>query len=102
MVQIDMYNINEFEVAFAVVGQEYQDGWTEKTKCATDPKCKACSKACPIDAQMNNCKDACMVTFPQTGKGVVGQADKEKLARLQKGLQLNKANYPEMVRHHEP
>ena len=102
MVQIDMYNINEFEVAFAVVGQEYQDGWTEKTKCATDPKCKACSKKCPIDAQMNNCKDACMVTFPQTGKGVVGQADKEKLARLQKGLQLNKANYPEMVRHHEP
>ena len=46
MVQIDMYNINEFEVSFAVLDQDYQDGWAPVKDCGDDGTCMACVKAC--------------------------------------------------------
>jgi hypothetical protein len=71
MVQIDMYNINEFEVAFGVLDQEYQDGYAITKK---------------VDGK-------------KVPTGEFGSADPIKLKRLQDGLALSHANYPEQVRH---
>ena len=91
MVQIDMYDINEFEVSFAVLDQDYQDGWAPVKDCGDDGTCMACVKACKKD---KTCKKDCEKAIP--GNFLVDQA---KLARLQQGKKLNGVNYPEMVRH---
>jgi hypothetical protein len=88
MVQIDMYNINEFEVSFAVLDQDYQDGWAPVKDCGDDGTCMACVKACKKNEA---CKKDCEKAIP--GNFLVDQA---KLARLQQGKKLNGVNYPEM------
>ena len=96
MVQIDMYNINEFEVSFAVLDQDYQDGWAPVKDCGDDGTCMACVKGCKAlkKNQQSACKKKCEKAIP--GNFLVDQA---KLARLQQGKKLNGVNYPEMVRH---
>ena len=85
MVQIDMYNINEFEVAFGVLDQEYQEGYAITKKTWNKKKKKWVNVK---DADGNN-----VLT------GEIGKADPVKLKRLQDGLALSHANYPEQVRH---
>ena len=85
MVQIDMYNINEFEVAFGVLDQEYQEGYAITKKKWNSKKGKWVNAK---DADGNN-----ILT------GEIGEADPVKLKRLQDGLALSHANYPEQVRH---
>ena len=85
MVQIDMYNINEFEVAFGVLDQEYQEGYAITKKEWNSKKNKWVNVK---DADGNN-----VLT------GEIGKADPVKLKRLQDGLELSHANYPEQVRH---
>ena len=91
-----MYNINEFEVSFAVLDQDYQDGWAPVKDCGDDGTCMACVKGCKAlkKNQQSACKKKCEKAIP--GNFLVDQA---KLARLQQGKKLNGVNYPEMVRH---
>ena len=70
MVQIDMYNINKFDVSFGVMDQDYQDGYE-------------------IMEKKNGKK---------VGTGTYGTADPVKIKRLQDGLELTYANYPEQER----